>query len=377
MNDAPHLRSPLECILPPNILLNLAREGSPEQRDAALATLAVDQSFRLSRAEAAARTPARHTRAASLTAGGGQPHRSIYDQHHSSAPKIGTLVRAEGAPPVGDGACNDAYDNFGATYSLYWDIFQRDSIDGQGMPIVGLVHFGTKYDNAFYDGQGHMFFGDGDGQLLTQTTKGLDVIGHELTHGVTQHEANLTYSGQSGALNESVSDVFGSLVKQYHLHQDAASADWLIGADVVGPALQPALRSMKDPGHANPHDNQPADMDHYVQTSEDNGGVHQNSGIPNRAFYVVATTIGGNAWETAGKIWYATIRDPQLAPNASFADFAKVTLTQASALFGPTSAEVDAVKAGWSAVKVPLASNPTAPTPHAHPTPHPHPTPHA
>jgi len=360
-------RSPLHCILPPDVLLRLAREGSAEEREAALATLAVDQSFRLSRAEAAARTPARHARAVSLTAGGGQPHRSIYDQQHSSVAQLGTLARAEGAPAVADGAINDAYDNFGATYSFYWDIFQRDSIDSQGMPIVGLVHFGTNYDNAFWDGQGHMFFGDGDGNLLTQTTKGLDVIGHELTHGVTQHEANLTYSGQSGALNESISDVFGSLVKQYHLHQDAASADWLIGADVVGPALKPALRSMKDPGHANPHDTQPADMDHYAQTTQDNGGVHQNSGIPNRAFYVVATTIGGNAWEKAGKIWYATVRDPQLSPNASFSDFAKVTLAQASALFGPTSPEADAVKAGWSAVKVPLAT--------PHPTPHPHPHP--
>ena len=372
MNSSRRQRSPLRCILPPDILLNVARDGSAEERAAALATLAVDQSFRLSRAEAAARTAPRHARSVSLTAGGGQPHRSIYDQHHSPTPKLGTLVRAEGALAVRDAAINDAYDNFGATYSLYWDIFRRDSIDGQGMPIVGLVHFGTNYDNAFYDGQGHMFFGDGDGTLLTQTTRGLDVIGHELTHGVTQHEANLTYSGQSGALNESVSDVFGALVKQYHLHQDAASADWLIGADVVGPALQPALRSMKNPGSANPHDNQPGDMDHYVQTTQDNGGVHQNSGIPNHAFYVVATTIGGNAWEKAGAIWYGTIRDPQLSPSASFTDFANITLAQASAMFGPTSAEADAVKAGWSAVKVPLASiRPPATHPAPNPITHP------
>jgi len=355
MNHSPHHRSPLHCILPPDVLLELARNGSSEEREAALDTLALDHTFRLARAEAAARTFGRNARTESLTAHGGKPHRSIYDQHHSSVPQLGTLARAEGARPVADRAINDAYDNFGSTYSFYWDIFHRDSIDGQGMPIVGLVHFGTKYDNAFWDGQGHMFFGDGDGKLLTQTTKGLDVIGHELTHGVTQHEANLTYSGQSGALNESVSDVFGSLVKQYHLKQDAASADWLIGADIVGPALQPALRSMKNPGHANPHDNQPADMDHYVRTTQDNGGVHQNSGIPNHAFYVVATTIGGHAWEKAGRIWYETIRDAHLAPNASFSDFAKVTLTRASTLFGPSSAEANAVKAGWSAVKVPLA----------------------
>src|SRR5262249_58048502 len=141
--------------------------------------------------------------------------------------------------------------------------------------MLGLVHYGRRYDNAFWDGAGHMFFGDGDGRILTQTTAGIDVVGHELTHGVTQHEANLAYTGQSGALNESISDVFGIQVKQMALDQTVETSDWLIGADVVGPLLQPALRSMKSPGTANPHDDQPADMDGYV----DGGDVHINSGI--------------------------------------------------------------------------------------------------
>ncbi|PZS22440.1 MAG: peptidase M4 family protein, partial [Acidimicrobiales bacterium] len=179
-----------------------------------------------------------------------------------------------------------------------------------------------------------------------------DVIGHELTHGVTQYTANLSYVNQPGALNESLSDVFGSLVKQYANKQDAASADWLIGNDVVGPALKPALRSLKAPGTANPHDDQPADMDHFAHTAEDHGGVHRNSGIPNHAFYVVATTIGGNAWEKAGKIWYEALNDPRLRPNTDFSGFARTTVRQASHLFGATSAECDAVKAGWGAAKV-------------------------
>jgi Zn-dependent metalloprotease len=253
---------------------------------------------------------------------------------------------------VEDPSVNQAYDNFGYTYQLYWDVFHRDSIDDQGMPIAGLVHYGTDYDNAFWDGEGHMFFGDGDGQLLTDTTKGIDVVGHELTHGVTQYEANLTYSGQSGALNESISDVFGSLVKQYHLSQKADEADWLVGADIVGPLLAPALRSMKAPGTANPHDNQPADMDHYVNTASDNGGVHINSGIPNHAFYVTATTLGGNAWEAPGCIWYDSLADPRLKPNATFASFAAITLRQARSRYGRRSPEAEAVKAGWDAVKV-------------------------
>jgi Zn-dependent metalloprotease len=344
---------PLACILPPDLILRLAQEASPERRLALLETLALDHSFRQFRAEAAGRQAALPS-LTSPAAPGGTPSRVIYDQQNSTAQAPGKLARSEGDPAVADSAINEAYDNFGYTYDLYWQVFQRNSIDDQGMTIQGLVHYGAGYDNAFWDGVGHMFFGDGDGQLLTQTAKGLDVIGHELTHGVTQHEANLTYSGQSGALNESISDVFGSLVKQYHLSQTAAQADWLIGADIVGPELAPALRSMKAPGTANPHDNQPADMDHYFQTAQDNGGVHTNSGIPNHAFYVVATTIGGNAWQAPGVTWYNALADPQLSPNASFGSFANTTLKQARIRYGATSAEASAVQAGWDAVKVPV-----------------------
>ncbi|MEK6440922.1 M4 family metallopeptidase [Pseudonocardia sp. T1-2H] len=169
--------------------------------------------------------------------------------------------------------------------------FQRDSIDGAGQQLLGIVHFGRNYDNAFYDGAGHMFFGDGDGRILTRTTAGIDVIAHELTHGVTQNTANLVYSGQSGALNESVSDCFGIMAKQMELGQSATQSDWLIGADIVGDLLKPALRSMKAPGTAHMGDDQPADMDSYVPS----GDGHTNSGIPNRAFYLVASSLGGNS----------------------------------------------------------------------------------
>ncbi len=343
-------RHSLACILPPDLLVRIAQEATLDQRAAILQSLELDHSFRLARAEAAARQGIRPPMRAA--APGGKPKRFIYDQAHSTSPSPGTLVRGEGQPAVADASINQAYDNFGYTYSLYWDVFHRDSIDDQGMQIDGLVHYGTDYDNAFWDGAGHMFFGDGDGQLLTDTTKGTDVVGHELTHGVTQNEANLTYSGQSGALNESISDVFGSLVKQYHLAHKADQADWLIGADIVGPQLAPALRSMKEPGTANKYDNQPADMTGYVHTTSDNGGVHTNSGIPNRAFYVVATTLGGKAWEAPGQIWYDSLTDPRLKPNSTFARFASLTLRQARSRYGTSSPEADAVKAGWDAVTV-------------------------
>ena len=336
------------CIVPPGLLERLARAGDEETRNAALDTLAVDRRFRLGRAEAAGRTGGFLARPVTFARVGGRPNITIYDQQHSQSQTPGVVARSEGQPPVPDEVVNQAYDGLGATYDFYWSIFQRDSLDGQGLPLLGCVHYGTRYDNAFYDGAGHMFFGDGDGRLLIQTTAGIDVIGHELTHGVTQHEANLTYSGQSGALNESISDVFGIQVKQRALNQDVTQSDWLIGADIAGPELRPALRSMKAPGTANPHDDQPADMDHYVL----GGDVHTNSGIPNRAFCEVATTLGGHAWDAAGPIWYATLCDPGLRPAASFAQFARLTLKHAQRDYGPESKEANAVRAGWDAVKV-------------------------
>jgi Zn-dependent metalloprotease len=347
-------RVPLHCIVPPQLLFEVARQATygSKARDCALRTLAIDQTFRQARAAGAARQLA----AAQPTVGGmpGEPHRTIYDQQHSETMALGRLVWNEGAPPVEDPAVNEVVTGFGATYDLFWSVFHRDSINDQGMPMVGLVHFGSDYDNAFWDGEGHMFFGDGDGQMFTRLTKSIDVIGHELTHGVTQYTANLAYQDQAGALNESVSDVFGSLVKQHHNHQSAADADWLIGDDVVGPALKPALRSLKAPGTANPHDDQPGDMDHFVRTAADHGGVHTNSGIPSHAFYVAATTIGGNAWEQAGRIWYESLRDGRMRPDTNFAGFARITVGQAQQLFGATSKEADAVKAGWEKVKVQL-----------------------
>src|SRR4029079_10299870 len=134
-----------------------------------------------------------------------------------------------------------------------------------------------------------------------------------LTHGVTQDEAQLVYSNQSGALNESLSDVFGSLIKQFSLNQTADQADWLIGAGLLTKQVKGvALRSMKAPGTAYDDpvlgkDPQPDHMSRFVTTAADRGGVHITSGIPNRAFYLAATAIGGYAWEVAGKIWYTTL----------------------------------------------------------------------
>ena len=212
-----------------------------------------------------------------------------------------------------------------------------------------------------------MVYGDGDGELFNRFTIAIDVIGHELTHGVTQFEAKLVYSQQPGALNESMSDVFGSLVKQYSLNQTADQADWLIGAGLLAAGVNGvALRSMKAPGTAYDDpvlgkDPQPGHMNDYVNTSSDNGGVHINSGIPNRAFYTVAMQLGGKAWEKAGQIWYVTLRD-KLTSSSNFQICANQTFTVAGALFGAGSLEQQAVKFGWAEVGIDVEGSGT-PTP--------------
>jgi Zn-dependent metalloprotease len=288
-------------------------------------------------------------------AGSGQKRRTVADCHHDQEIRGATVMRSEGQDPTGDPAVDEAYDGLGATYDLYHEAYERDSIDNQGMSLDGFVHFGQDYDNAFWDGT-QMVFGDGDGTLFQRFTIAVDVIGHELTHGVTQHEANLQYFGQSGALNESISDVFGSLVKQWAAQQTADQADWLIGAGLLAPGVQGrALRDMREPGTAYDDpvlgkDPQPAHMRDFVKTFEDNGGVHINSGIPNRAFALAATTLGGSAWERAGTVWYAALRDPRLRPTATFRSFARATVRNATRLFGDDVAT--AVHDAWGDVGV-------------------------
>ena len=347
-----------QCFLPPQILDRAARYGTEEQRNAALGTLLRDQSIRMARlqnAKVLAGGPREGADALAVKARP-RPNRTIRDAAGQETVD-GEVVRGEGDDPTGDSATDQAYDALGDTFSFFFEVYRRDSIDDAGMPLRGVVHYGQRYANAFWDGK-RMVFGDGDGVLFSPLTGSLDVIGHELGHGVTEDEAGLEYFGQSGALNESMSDVFGSLVKQFKLGQEAGDADWLIGADVFSPEIQgDALRSMKAPGTAfdDPtlgKDQQPADMDSYVETVEDNGGVHINSGIPNHAFYTTATTLGGRAWERAGKIWYDSLRDPALKPRDDFGTFAAITLRVAAAMFGNDSPEVDAVRAGWDKAKV-------------------------
>lgn len=351
-------------IVPPYLLRRLLASSDPAVSASAALTLRHDDRFRTKREEP---PKPRHTARAATVA----VQRRLYDAKGTQR-LPGTLVRAEGDPASEDQSVNEAWDGFGATWGLFWEAFGRNSIDGAGLPLAGTVHYGQFYDNAFWDGA-RMVFGDGDGDIFGRFTASLDVIGHELTHGVTQYTANLDYSGQSGALNEHVSDVFGVLVKQRHLGQDASAADWLIGADVLLPGVKGvALRDMLHPGTAydDPRlgkDPQPDHMDRFVQTEDDSGGVHINSGIPNRAFALAATSLGGNAWEGAGRVWFDVLSGASITPTTGFTDFAGLTIAAAKARFGATSAQAEAVAQGWAEVGVspselpqPAAGEPSA-----------------
>ncbi|TFC84955.1 M4 family metallopeptidase [Cryobacterium sp. TMT4-31] len=347
---------PFRCgVVPPYLLEHLAAVEDPRfeaAAEAARRSLRVDDPIRSLRFER--RTSA--LPALPVEAVPGVSTRTISDAGQLQR-LPGRTVRTEGQPPVADVAVNEAYTGLGDTHGLYWSQYQRDSIDGRGLPLDATVHYGRDYDNAFWDGE-RMVFGDGDGEVFNRFTISLSVIAHELTHGVTQYSANLAYQGQSGALNESVSDVFGALVEQFAAGQDTRSASWLIGAGLFTEQVQgQALRSMKAPGTAYDDDvlgtdPQPASMDGYIDTEDDYGGVHLNSGIPNRAFYLVAEALGGNAWEAPGQIWYDTLTGPTLAVNADFTAFATATATAAITRYGAGSAEHAAVLAGWTGVGV-------------------------
>jgi len=341
-------------ILPPHILEAIAKNAEGKQKDWALRMLGIDHSMRTIRM-------AKHfsraiTRIVPEPVATPYKYRAVYTAKNTTT-QPGTLVRSEAQPASGDKAVDEAYDGLGATFDLYWNVYKRNSIDNAGMNLIATVHYDKDYDNAFWDGS-QMVFGDGDATFFNRFTIAVDVIGHELTHGVTAHQANLSYHDQPGALNESVSDVFGSLVKQY-VHspqQTAAQADWLIGAGLFTSKVNGvALRSMKAPGTAYDDrmlgkDPQPATMSNYVHTTQDQGGVHINSGIPNHAFYLLAIALGGFAWEKAGAIWYATICDPRLSTEAQFLDFANLTADNALKLFTP--AEQQAVVNAWQQVGI-------------------------
>ncbi|MCP3957287.1 MAG: M4 family metallopeptidase [bacterium] len=344
----------MQCILPPHMIEAVRMRGDAKMRKMCDALHREAHKARIARQEA---SPPTAFQAAPRVSRGAIPmlRREVYDAK-KRATLPGTLVRTEGEPSNGDQQADEAYDGAGDTYNLYFEQYQRDSLDGQGLTMKSSVHVRRKFNNAFWNGE-QMAYGDGDGRIFKPLTGSLSVIGHELSHGVVQFSGGLVYQDQSGALNESFADVFGVLTDQYKKGQSAAEADWLIGAEILGDDINgEALRSMKAPGAAYDDrllgkDPQPFHMDDYLNTTRDNGGVHLNSGIPNHAFYLTAQYLGGKAWEKAGHIWYDTLQDVN-NPHATFAEWADMTVAKARKRFGAGSREAILTRRAWKLVGI-------------------------
>ncbi|GAB4184150.1 MAG: hypothetical protein Kow00108_21700 [Calditrichia bacterium] len=234
-------------------------------------------------------------------------------------------------------------------YDYYYNNHGRNSYDGNGADIISTTHYGSNYNNAYWNGS-QMVYGDGDGSTFIALSGALDVVAHELTHAVTERTANLAYQNQSGAINESMSDVFGYLVEPN---------DWKMGEDVYTPGISgDALRDLQDPnmGVYNPNNpfggGQPEHMDEYANLPNtqqgDWGGVHINSGIPNKAFYNIASTIGNTA---AGRIYYRALVN-YLTQYSDFADLRNAVLQACSDLYGTGDGKYTAIQNGFAAVGI-------------------------
>jgi Zn-dependent metalloprotease len=261
----------------------------------------------------------------------------------------GTPVPNPGSSP--DLTAKRAFDVTTEVAKFYKSAFGRNSIDNAGMTLLSNIHYGQLYNNAFWDGS-QMTYGDGDGQIFIDFTQSNDVVAHELTHGVTQYTLGLNYVNEAGGLNESMSDVIGSMFRQWQANQDVTAADWLIGGGIMGPAAIArgfiCLRDMAKPGDAHCLAPQPFHYRDYRPGMD----PHESSGIPNQAFYVAAMRLGGKSWEKLGKVWYSAMTGLP-SPNMRFATFARRTRRAARKLYPAEPAVYAAVDAGWAGVGIP------------------------
>ena len=276
----------------------------------------------------------------------GPPAVPVFDCRH------GTALPGASVPKPGsssDATAKRAFVETTDVAEFYKKLFGRNSIDNAGMAMISSIHYSVKYNNAFWNGT-QMTYGDGDGNIFVDFTKGNDVIGHELTHGVTQHSLALSYENQAGGLNESISDVFGSMFRQWQANEDVDKADWLIGAEIMGKGAiargYTCLRDMSNPAAKHCLAPQPTKFSQY----KDGMDPHESSGIPNLAFCKAATAIGGKSWEKAGKIWYQALTGFGPSPNMKMSEFADRTRSLAGSLFPSQPAVKTAIDDAWTAV---------------------------
>ena len=259
-----------------------------------------------------------------------------------------------GVPIANPGSSSDAsakraFNETKGVVDFYQNVFGRNSLDNAGMTLISSIHFSVNYNNAGWNGS-QMKYGDGDGNIFIDFTNSNDVIGHELTHGVTQFTSGFAYQNQAGGLNESMSDVFGSMYRQWSANQTVSAADWLIGKEIVGPGAKArgltCLRDMSNPAAGHCLAPQPTKFSQYQNGMD----PHDSSGIPNFAFYKAAMAIGGKSWEKTGKIWYRALSGFAPSPNMKMSVFANRTRSLAGSLFAADPTIQTALDKAWKAV---------------------------
>jgi Zn-dependent metalloprotease len=336
------------AVIPWHMTNRLASRGEPKISQSALAT--IEQMHEI----LAARTLLADTGIEEAQAPA-RKNRRIYDCKHTRQ-LPGHLVLDEHGQRPKDVEVNEAFDFCGLTWDFYEQLFGWSSVDGRGRLLPSNVHYGVNFVNAAWDGK-QMIYGDGDGVIFVRFTKSRDVVGHEITHGVIQYIVKLGYSGQTGALNEHLADAFGSMIRQRSLNETAAQASWLIGHEIFGPGvIARGIRDMANPGTAYDDailgkDPQPAHMRDYVETNDDNGGVHVNSGILNKAFYISAITLGGYSWQLLGRIWWKAMKE-RIAADCDFNSFARATVDVAAELGGSGGHVQLSIAQAWALVGI-------------------------
>ncbi|NOK34498.1 peptidase [Corallococcus exercitus] len=293
-------------------------------------------------------------------------NRQVNDmQHKTNVPTGGVRARWEGDPAHADAVVNNNYNHLGTVYDCYQSLFGRDSIDNAGATLKSFVHYSNNYVNAYWDGT-QMVYGDGDGVNASNLANSLDVTAHELTHAVTEHESNLTYSGESGGLNESLSDIFGAVCEWYGKGKVIDAGTWIVGDDVWTPNIPgDGLRYMKNP-------TQDGDSLDYYPDYGSGVDVHYSSGISNLAFYLMSeggthprakTTqvVTGIGFEKAARVFYKINAD-LLTASSNF-EAAKTASEQAATQLGFTAAEIASVGNAWKAVGVGVPVPPPVTTP--------------
>jgi Zn-dependent metalloprotease len=336
-------------IVPDHVLKRLSQDKTlpEEQRKKFADTMKIDAELRKLRTQASKLTRIAMSLApAATTALAPAPAITVFNCNHSQ-----TLPGAQiaNAATGSDATAKHVFAETTSVAAFYSQVFGRNSVDGAGMTLMSSIHYGAGYNNAFWNGM-QMTYGDGDGSIFIDFSKGNDVIGHELTHGVTQHSLQLNYANEAGGLNESLSDCFGSMFRQWEAKQTVDQADWLIGKDIMGPAaLQKGytcLRDMSNPAAKHCLSPQPTKFSQYKAGMD----PHVSSGIPNLAFCLVAKAVGGQSWEKVGQIWYKAQTGFGPSPNMKMKAFANRTRAVAAQLYPGNTAVAGAVDAGWKKV---------------------------